>query len=303
MIRNLAQLEAFYWVARLGNFHAAAQRLALTQPTVSARLRALERRIGTPLIERTTQGAFPTSQGVAVLEYTERIMGLVSELEERLRPRRRLEGRLRFGVSDGFALVCLGNVMKAVRQDHPALELAVSIDNSRSLAARVQGRELDLAILSPSAVSAGLTIELLGYQEIAWIGGAELPFQTPLSPADLVAHRILTDPAPSHLFSVLVDWFAEVGVPPPKLATCDSVAVITALVVAGAGISVLPICLVKDALETGAVRRLVVQTPPRSQAIVAAYPRIADRAEIQPIVELIRRGARETGFLLSGGVS
>ena len=46
MRATLNQLEAFYWIARLGGFHAAATRLNLTQPTVSLRIRGLEEALG-----------------------------------------------------------------------------------------------------------------------------------------------------------------------------------------------------------------------------------------------------------------
>ena len=42
MFRSLPQLEAYYWVARLGSFRAAAERLWLTQPSISIRIRELE---------------------------------------------------------------------------------------------------------------------------------------------------------------------------------------------------------------------------------------------------------------------
>ncbi len=53
---TLAQLEAFFWVARLGSVHMAARQLNLAQPTVSLRLRDLEARLGTALFERAGRG-------------------------------------------------------------------------------------------------------------------------------------------------------------------------------------------------------------------------------------------------------
>ncbi len=41
MFRSLPQLEAYYWVARLGSFRAAAERLGLTQPSISIRISSL----------------------------------------------------------------------------------------------------------------------------------------------------------------------------------------------------------------------------------------------------------------------
>ena len=58
---TLRQLEAFYWIARLGSFHAAARHLHVAQPSVSARVRELERHLGVPLFERSGRGLRPTA--------------------------------------------------------------------------------------------------------------------------------------------------------------------------------------------------------------------------------------------------
>ena len=52
MQATLAQIEAFYWIARLGGFRAAAARFNLTQPTISLRIRGLEQALGLKLFER-----------------------------------------------------------------------------------------------------------------------------------------------------------------------------------------------------------------------------------------------------------
>lgn len=297
MVRNLSHLEAFYWVARLGNFHAAAERLAVTQPTVSVRLRTLERAAGATLIERNASGARLTPQGVMLFDFVERIMTLMSDMQEQLRPGRRLRGRLRLGVSDGFALLCLADFMKVVRHAHPELEVAVRVGNSRVLAGRVLRQELDLAILSPSQATARLVTESLGLQEIAWVGSPELGLEPSVTPADLVRQQIFTDPAPSHLFAVLTDWFAQVGVQPPRLVQCDSVAVIATLVAAGAGISLLPVCLVDAGLAAGSVRLLDVTPKPHPQPIAAAYAPSADRAGMRQIIQIVRAIINNTRFL------
>ena len=61
MRATLNQLEAFYWIARLGGFHAAATRLNLTQPTVSLRIRGLEEALG--LLEQLLAGLVAVQHG------------------------------------------------------------------------------------------------------------------------------------------------------------------------------------------------------------------------------------------------
>ncbi len=69
---SLAQLEAFLWICRLGTFHAAAERLNLTQPTVSLRIRELESALGARLFERRGNGMRLSAEGTILLRYAER---------------------------------------------------------------------------------------------------------------------------------------------------------------------------------------------------------------------------------------
>ncbi len=95
MVRSLPALEALYWVVRLGGFQAAATRLGVSQPTISTRVKELERRVGRSLLDRTAPRPQPTPIGAATFEYAGRILGLVQDLESRLRSGGPLRGLIR----------------------------------------------------------------------------------------------------------------------------------------------------------------------------------------------------------------
>ena len=298
MVRSLPSLEAFYWVVRLGGFQAAATRLGIAQPTVSTRVKELERRVGRMLLTRTGHRAIPTAHGAAAFEYAGRILGLVQDLEGYLRSGGPLRGVLRLGTSDGFAMTCLGNLLKTLKTAAPDLRLAITVGNSRALEGRLRDGELDLAILSDALETRDLRTQTLGEQEIAWIGSSGLDLPSPLTAADLLAHQIFTNPPPSHLFSVLMDWFGASGQTPPTLSSCDSVAVIASLVTAGAGMSILPLCIVQAQLAEGTLRRLDVHPEPPRQRIVAAWMPAAESRGVLDLVPLVRRVADNARFLV-----
>src|SRR2546430_6467083 len=75
----LAQMEGFLEVARRGNVSRAAEAMFVTQPTLTARLHALERELGEPLFARTRRGMRLTDAGRAFLPYAERAMRAVRE--------------------------------------------------------------------------------------------------------------------------------------------------------------------------------------------------------------------------------
>jgi DNA-binding transcriptional LysR family regulator len=298
MIRSLAALEAFYWVVRLGSFQAAAAHLNVSQPTISIRIKELERRSGRSLLVRSGHRAQTTSHGAATFEYAGRIIGLVQDLEGRLRSSGPLRGVLRLGTPDGFAMVCLGDLLKVLKDSDPDLRIAVTVGNSRALEGRLRDGDLDLAILSDAQQTRDLRTVTLGEQEIAWVGSPNLDLSPAPKPFHLLSHQVFTNPPPSHLFSVLMDWFTGTGLMPPHLSSCDSVAVIASLVTAGAGISILPICVVEAQLAAGTLLRLDVAPKPPLQRIVVAWRPGAESLGVPTLVPTIRRIAAATRFLV-----
>ena len=144
---TLRQLEAFYWIARLGSFHAAARHLHVAQPSVSARVRELERHLGVPLFERSGRGLRPTAKGRDLLPYAGRMIELADEIGQRVGEREALRGRVRFGVTSVPAVTWMPRAMKRLAQAYPGIEAEFVVDASESLRAQLLRGELDLELL------------------------------------------------------------------------------------------------------------------------------------------------------------
>lgn len=241
MRATLAQIEAFYWIARLGGFHAAATRLHLTQPTISLRIRALEEALGVTLFERVHRASRLTVDGRLLLPQAERMVGLLEELHAKGPLRDPLGGQLRLGAPDSFGLVGLPRLLASIREAYPTLRVALTIDNSQVLGERLDERELDFAIIADPDLGSHVVKESLGTMELAWVASRRLALpDRAIRPADLVGFEIFTNPQPSNLLMHLHQWFSSQGVAATKISTCNSLSVILNLTVAGAGISLLP---------------------------------------------------------------
>jgi aminoethylphosphonate catabolism LysR family transcriptional regulator len=130
-----AELRAFDAAARLGTMSAAARSLGLTQPTVSAHVAALERRYGVELFFRTGRHVRLTAFGEALREVTHRAFRAEEEALILLqRARSRYCGRLHLCAVGPYNVLPL---LHAYRQRWPAVELAVSISDSRQIVQRV----------------------------------------------------------------------------------------------------------------------------------------------------------------------
>ncbi|QEX24746.1 LysR family transcriptional regulator [Hypericibacter adhaerens] len=241
MRATLSQIEAFYWIARLGGFHAAAARLNLAQPTISLRVRGLEKALGVKLFERAGRLAKLTTEGRHLLPHAERMVGLSEELHLKAALEDPLRGRLRLGAPDSFGLTSMPALLASLRKQYPDLSVALTIDNSSVLSQMLNDRELDVAIVADPEVAAHVGKEPIGTIECVWVASAKLGLpDRPVRPRDLLHHEIFTNPDPSNLITLLRDWFATAGLEATRLSTCNSLSVILRLTMAGEGVSLLP---------------------------------------------------------------
>jgi len=93
-------IETFMWVATLGSFRGAAQRLNTTQPAISQRIAQLEREVGVKLLQRDRRMVLPTPSGRQMMVYAEKLIGLRSEMLAAVGDRSAMHGVLRLGVAE-----------------------------------------------------------------------------------------------------------------------------------------------------------------------------------------------------------
>ena len=73
---DIKELEAFVYVVENSSFSRAAELLHLTQPTISSHISALERKLDTKLIVRTTKETYPSDAGKLLYRYAKQILQL-----------------------------------------------------------------------------------------------------------------------------------------------------------------------------------------------------------------------------------
>ncbi len=298
MFKSLAQLEAYYWVARLGSFQAAADRLGLTSPSISVRIKELEQDVGTRLFTRDSRGARLTEQGHVMFDHTEHIIALLGELGTHFGATNALHGVVRIGVPDSFATCCMAPFMRLLEERHPELNVTVRVDNSRSLTQKLEDSSLDVCILAQPKTSSAYFKEFLGYQSLIWVAAPSLlPQLTDLKPDTLARQRIITNPLPSPIYTELMNWFTYHKLVPSRVSKFDHVGTIVALTVDGAGISIVPACVVTEELATGKLSLLAVKPAVPQQKIFIVYPKKTMNRGIKALVRLLYESIDGTDFL------
>lgn len=290
MRASITQLETFYWIARLGSFHAAARHLHVTQPTVSARIAELEATLGTKLFERTHQRAEMTSRGRGIVESVDRLLKLSDDIALHSQSSRTLRGLLRLGAVESVALMTLPRLLPRFVARYPDLKVELTLDVGSALNRKLNASELDLAVLTDPQVSEAVTVQAVGLIELGWFGApnTKLP-ERPLHPADLCDVPILTMPSPSTIYRASSTWFSDADVEPAHVSTCNSLALMARLVAAGQGVAVLPTAMVRNEVAAGQLVPLRSATALQSGTLVVAYvgPAHRYRALVQTITEAL----------------
>ena len=134
-------------VYREGSFTGAAQKLFISQPSLSVAIRSVEREIGAPLFERSGSGAVPTEMGEAYIAAARKMLAAEAEFEkQRLDIQGLQTGKLVVGGSNYLVSYVLPGIITEFRSRHPHVEITLAEANSGRLRELLHGEEVDLVI-------------------------------------------------------------------------------------------------------------------------------------------------------------
>ncbi|MEB6334634.1 LysR family transcriptional regulator [Serratia rhizosphaerae] len=142
---NPQLLLSFVAVCDSSSFTRAAERVCLSQSTVSQQVRRLEEMLGKPLFERSSHQVLLTEEGVKLLSYARRIIALNEEAHDALTGIWR-DGVLRLGVPEDFA-ASTTELLADFSREHPHLRLDVTSGLSADLHHAYGREELDLILV------------------------------------------------------------------------------------------------------------------------------------------------------------
>ncbi len=127
-------LQIFHAVATTGSMSAAAAALGCQQSTVSKRMRQLESRLGSQLIERRAAGVVLTPAGEQALDYVLTMQRSAQQLENQVSGRdRAMEGQVVLRTPDGLSTYWLARHIPEFMRIHPAIDLKLVNDQSPAM--------------------------------------------------------------------------------------------------------------------------------------------------------------------------
>jgi DNA-binding transcriptional LysR family regulator len=144
---DIDQLRTFIAIAETGSFTKAAEVVNKTQSAVSMQMKRLEERIERPIFARDGRASKLTEDGARLLDYARRLVKLNAETVAAFSDAA-LSGRVRLGVPDDYADRYLPEIMARFSRAYPSVELTVICEPTGALLQRIDGNEIDLAIVT-----------------------------------------------------------------------------------------------------------------------------------------------------------
>lgn len=155
------QLAAFCTVVERRSFSQAAERLGVTQPAVSLQVRALEKRLGTQLLDRSGRRVEPTEAGWRLYRGAQRMLALEDQLvsDVAASAEGELTGDLVLGASTGPAAIAVPVLLCEFQRENPGVRVFLTVSDTHTVVERVAARELELGIVGAARRHRGIRFE------------------------------------------------------------------------------------------------------------------------------------------------
>lgn len=294
---NLDQLQTLVSIADLGTFAAASRALHLTAPTVSLHIAELESRMGVPLLERGPRKATPTAAGAALIDHAR---GLLKGADDAAESVRRIAqgraGKVRLGTSTGVIVHLLPQVLAALAEQAPEIDVDLAILGSGDTMARLHAGTLDIGVVAlPQPASEDVQVSpwrsdpMMAFLPSAWAAPRSV------SPDWLADKPLIFNDASTRMYRLTMEWFATAGHSPRARIELNYTLAMKSLVAAGYGAAVLPMEEVGgplSALDAGMQLRPLRPALTRHLGI-AHRPAARLDAAAQQVLQLLARFAQQ----------
>lgn len=288
---TLQELKYVVAVAEERNFRRAADKVYVSQPSLSASVKKLEDELGVRLFERGPQEVLLTEAGIQVVAQARRVLEEAARVKVVAKEKRDpLRGVLRLGVIHTIAPYLLPDLVLALRTAAPAMPLDIEENLTANLDQMLRGGLIDVAILALPYSATGIETVALYDEEFRVVVPAKHPWaRRKIVSADELESQNLLLLSIGHCFrDQVLDACREFSKPAAPGKEGNSLETVRSMVASGLGISVLPASALTPRYASPLLKVLDFATPRPSRRVVLAFradfPR---RAAVQSIADVI----------------
>ncbi len=256
---EIRQLKAFVAIAESGTFTAGALRVHVTQAAISMQIRQLENELGARVFVRAPRHVILTEAGEHLLQRARQILREHDAAVEEIAALAGAErGRLRVGSASAMVLTePLPKILKELRKQHPAAEIAVISGTSEALVDQILSGELDIAFVSLPVDARGIQTERLRDDQLVAIASPrhKLAKQRTVSAYTLAGEKLILGERGGNTRRLIDQFFAQAGVTLHVVMELSRQAAIRRMVEEDMGVGIVTLQSVKEEVEKGKLVR------------------------------------------------
>jgi DNA-binding transcriptional LysR family regulator len=288
------QLRAFVSVVKLGTLTRAAEALYLSQPTISLQLQALERELGTRLLERRRRRINLTDAGEALYELARPLVEGWETLDRDFQARVKglQAGRLTIAAGTSTIQYLLPELVRRYRERFPAVQLQLANVTGKDGLALLRADDADFAVGSMLDVPNDIAWAPVQHYDPMLIMPPDHPLaaKDKITLEDLSPYGLILPPQRLSTYRLVDLVFQQRQVPYHVAIEVGGWDVIKEYVAMGMGISIVTgICITEADHARLAVRNMKQFFPQRSYGVVMRKGKFLS-AEARAFIDLVRPG-------------
>jgi len=248
---NIDYIEAFIYVVHFNSIHKAADALFLSQPTVTARIKALERELDTELFERQGRGITLTEKGKMFVPYAEQILRTFQQGKKQLKKREDQE-EVVIGANLITSQYFIPFALPLWKKAHPNLRFKFISASNEVLLDKLLQKQIDVVFMKEVSHHSLQNKPLLDNSiRLVVKPGHPFQFQSKLSARQLAREPLVFFECGAFDWNRVHKIFEVENVEPRIEFQVDHLEVAKSLIQSGCGIGFLPYLCIKNELETG----------------------------------------------------
>lgn len=269
---TIRHLQIFVTVADCGKMRAAAEKLHISQPSVSQAIRELEHYYNIQLFERLSQRIYITETGKHLLPYARHIIDSFETMEGFLKDSS-AGNTIRIGASVSVGTRLLPPMIKALERELPEADIRVTVDNTTVIEGMIQRSELDLAIVEGIVRSEELVKEDIYDDELLLVVGPEHKlFNCPdITLEELAKQALISRESGSVERNQFEQFLLEHEINMKNKWSCSNTETIKKAVLNGEGVAILSKLVIEKEVRQGKVRALNVANIQMKRKIKLIY--------------------------------
>ncbi len=269
---TIRHLRIFITVYEERNMTAAANKLFMTQPSVSQAIKDLENYYSVVLFERLSRKLYITLAGEKLYQYATHIIKLFDELEDSLKENA-LQKKLVIGANYTVGVILIHQYIEKFKSIYPDSEIMVIVNKASVLLEMLKKNELDLALIEEIKNDSDLIEDFFYDDHIVIVANPEhhLFTQKEITAQEIASERLLLREKGAGVRNLFESRMNQLGLfIKPYWESTSTTALINA---AGnkLGIAVLPFQLVKEHIASGSLKELKVNDMNFSRKLAIAY--------------------------------